>query len=120
EARRPLTGIVEIDHEAVDETVGGRDLQIAGEILGHYDTSASGSRTTAARAATSPTMMRLGPASPRADTCEAASRARSASRPVVTRSSGRVPFSTMATGVAGATPASNRRSRTAAASVAPI
>ena len=65
EARRPLAGIVEEHHDAVDQTVGGGDLQVAAEVLGHQDTSASGWSAAAARAATSPTMMRLGPASPR-------------------------------------------------------
>ena len=64
EAWRPLSGVVEVNHDAVSESVGGGDLKVAAEILGHYDTSASGWRTRAARAATSPTMMRLGPASP--------------------------------------------------------
>src|SRR4029079_19026402 len=62
EARRPLTRIVEVDHEAIDETLVGVDLKVAAEILVHKDTSASGSRARAARAATSPTTMRLGPA----------------------------------------------------------
>ena len=62
---RPLAGIVEEHHDAVDQAVGGGDLQVAAEILGHQDTFASGWSAAAARAATSPTMMRLGPASPR-------------------------------------------------------
>ena len=35
ETWRPLSGVVEVDHEAVDETVGGGDLKVAAEILGH-------------------------------------------------------------------------------------
>src|SRR6185437_11236763 len=112
EALGPLPEVVEEDDGTVAQAVGGRDLQVTAQILGHQDTSANESRSAAARAATSPTMIRLGPAP-----WPTARRARSARRPVEIRSSGRVPFSTIATGVAGSAPSARRRSRTAAASL---